>query len=179
MSPAQIANAIQDTEFFTAIRESGLAYPIILSSHLTMIAVFGGLILATDLRLLGWALTSVPASEIIRRTRPFKYVGFVCMISLGIMLGGAKLADYYSNPFFLIKMSLLATVGVHALVFRPRVYKNPEILDGPAGIPRVAKVAAVLSLMLWIGILSMGRWIAYYEPEDDPHHPKAPVVSKP
>lgn len=166
MSPAQIAQAIQDTQFFTAMRESALVYPIVLSTHLSMIAVFGGLILLTDLRLLGATLTGVPASEIIRRTRPLKWVGFLIMITCGILLGGAKFASYYSNPYFIAKMSLLACVGVHALVFRRSVYHNPE-LDSPKGLPRAAKVAAYISMALWVAILSNGRWIAYYEPADE------------
>jgi len=28
----------------------------------------------------------------------------------------------------------------------------------------MARAAAILSLMLWIGVVSMGRWIAYYDP---------------
>lgn len=168
MSPAQIAEAIQDTQFFTAMRESALVYPIVLSTHLSMIAIFGGLILLTDLRLLGVTLTGIPASEIVRRTRPLKYAGFLIMITCGILLGGAKFASYYDNPYFIAKMSLLLCVGVHALVFRRSVYWNPE-LDNPSGLPRAAKAAAYLSMALWVAILSNGRWIAYYErPEEKP-----------
>jgi hypothetical protein len=58
---------------------------------------------------------------------------------------------------------LLACVAVHAMVFRRSVYANPEQLDRAPVIPGVAKAAACLSLVLWIGIMSMGRWIAYFE----------------
>ena len=170
MTPGEIAQAIQDTPFFTAIRESGLPYPIILSTHLTCIAVFGGFILMSDLRLLGLALTNVPVSEIIRRTRIWKRVGFCIMVTCGILLGGAKLFNYYDNPYFDVKMTLLAMVGVHAIVFRRGVYANPEKLDGLKTMPRVAKMAGMFSIMIWVGILSMGRWIAYFErPDSHPH----------
>jgi hypothetical protein len=33
-------------------------------------------------------------------------------------------------------------------------------------MPGVAKLAAWTSLFIWIGILSLGRWIAYYEPPE-------------
>jgi hypothetical protein len=172
MSAAEIAQAIQDTDFFTALRESGLPYPIVLSTHLSMIAVFGGLILLTDLRLLGVALKGVPAGEMIRRTRPFKWVGFLIMITCGILLGGAKFASYYNNPYFLIKMTLLFLVGVHAIAFRKSVYRNPD-LDASPVLPRAARNAAILSLVLWVGIMSNGRWIAYWEPAEE----KAPAKS--
>ncbi len=82
-------------------------------------------------------------------------------------MGGAKFGQYYGNPYFQMKMSLLFLVGVHALVFRRSVYGNTEAIDRAPAIPGVAKLAACLSLALWLGIMSCGRWIAYYErPED-------------
>ncbi len=166
MTLESIAAAIQNTEFFTAMRESQLVYPVTLSIHLTNIGIFGGLILVTNLRLLGLALTGIPVSDIIRGTRPWKWVGFFIQISAGIMLGGAKLLNYYNNPYFIIKMLLLALVAVHAFYFRRSVYRNPE-LDKATVMPREAKMAAILSIVLWVGILSMGRWIAYYEPKEE------------
>ncbi len=179
MSAAQISQAIQNTAYFTALRESGLPYPIILSSHLATIAVFGGLILMTDLRLLGVALKSIPASVVVERTRPWKHAGLLIMLTLGVHLGGAKLADYYDNPYFLMKMSLLCLVFVHAMVFRKSVYRNPEALDNPNGLPRAAKIAACLSMALWVGILSCGRWIAYYDrPEENPSAQSQAALSR-
>jgi len=169
MSAASIANAIQNTGFFTAMRESELVYPIVLSLHLTSIAVFGGMILMTDLRLLGLAMQKRTVTDVVTQLRVWKYVGFVIMISCGIMLGGAKFGTYYDNPYFQMKMSLLFLVGVHAMVFRRSVYGNTANIDRAPEVPRVAKVAACLSLALWLGIMSCGRWIAYFErPEDRP-----------
>jgi len=158
-----ISEAIQNTDFFTAIRESQLVYPIALSIHLMDIGIFGGLILVTNLRLLGVGLTGIPPGEIIRGTRPWKWLGFFIQIAAGVMLGGAKLLNYYNNPYFIIKMFLLAMIAVHALSFRRSVYRNPE-LDKMTVMPRSAKLAATLSIVLWVSILSLGRWIAYYEP---------------
>jgi len=167
MSAASIANAIQDTSLFTAMRESALVYPIILSTHLASIALFGGMILMTDLRLLGLAMQSRSVTDVVCQLRVWKWIGFVIMISCGIMLGGAKFGQYYDNPYFQLKMTLLALVGVHALVFRRSVYGNTQAIDRAPAIPGVAKLAACLSLALWLGIMSCGRWIAYYErPEE-------------
>jgi hypothetical protein len=163
MSPAEFSQWVAGMDFFTAIRESGLAYPIIMSLHLSSIAVFGGLILLTDIRLLGWAMRSVPVSDMIEQTRIWKRIGFVVMVTCGVLLAGAKLDTYYDNPYFQLKLSLLILVGVHALVFHRRVYGNTAELDRAPAIPGIAKIAAYLSLVLWIGILSAGRWIAYYE----------------
>jgi len=164
MSLADICQAIQDTEFFTAMRESALVYPIVMSTHLTSIAVFGGLILMTDLRILGLAMKSVAIADMVRQTRIWKRIGFVIMVTCGILLAGSKLSSYYNNPYFVLKVTLLALVGVHAWYFRRSVYRDPAKLDALPAVPRAAKAAACLSLVLWTGILSAGRLIAYYEP---------------
>ena len=80
---------------------------------------------------------------------------------MGILLLGAKAEVYYFNIFFRIKAALLMLVGFHAMVFRRIVYERAAEFDEAAHIPVRAKFAAVLSLLLWIGIFSAGRGIGY------------------
>ena len=155
---ASLGRFIQDLSVFTAVRESALVYPILLSIHVTCIATFGGLILVTNLRLIGWLLTDVPAADLVRALRPWKQVGIVLMLTAGVLLGGSKAEDYLTNPYFQIKLALLGSIAVHGLVFRRTVYRR---LESP--LPQIARLAGVLSLVLWIGVVSMGRWIAYYD----------------
>jgi hypothetical protein len=159
MTLASLGRAIQDLRLFTAVRESAYVYPIVLSTHVACIAVFGGLILLTNLRLLEWSLTDVPARELIERCRPWKQFGFVVMVGCGGLLAASKAAEYLVNPFFQIKMALLGAIGVHGTYFRRSVYRA----TGAAIRSDRAKAAAVLSLILWIAVVSMGRWIAYYD----------------
>ena len=166
MSVAEISHQIQSIGFLTYIRESGYTYPMILSIHLATIAVFGGMILMTDLRILGLAMRSVPVSEVYGQLRRWKQLGFVIMVTMGLLLALSEMDKYYGNPYFLMKMSLLVLVAVHAIVFRKSVYGNTEALDRAPQMPALAKIAAISSLVLWIGIASCGRWIAYYEPKD-------------
>jgi Zn-dependent membrane protease YugP len=77
MNIAEICHAIQSSEFFTAVRQSALFYPAVMATHLSCIAIFGGMILATNLRLLGLALTSTPLASVIESTRMWKRIGFV------------------------------------------------------------------------------------------------------
>jgi len=49
------------------------------------------------------------------------------------------------------------------LIFRKSVYNNTAALDRAPVIPTNAKVAAVISLALWVGLISAGRLIGYYE----------------
>ena len=159
MSLESFFQSIANTGLATAVRESTVAYPVILSLHLTCIAFIGGLILMTNLRLMGVSMTSTPAGEVIARLRPWKHVGGFVMVSCGILLAASKANEYYTNPYFLLKMCFLAAVIVHHWVFRGSVYRRGAPASGS-----MAKWAGLLSILLWIGVLSAGRWIGYYEP---------------
>lgn len=159
MSISDLAKAIENTGIATALRESELVYPTVLSLHLTCLALIGGLILVTNLRLLGLTMASTPAAEVIARLRPWKRGGFVVMFTCGILLAASKANDYYANPWFLAKLLLLILVGVHGLVFRRTVYATGAEPDS-----RNARAAALLSILLWLAVVAMGRMIGYYEP---------------
>ena len=164
MPDPAIVEWIYHTDLSVAIREGGLPYPIIGGIHLLSIAWFGGMLLATDLRLLGWAMRSRPVSDVVGQFEPWKRVGFVVVVVTGVLLAWCEPIRLYRSPSFWIKMALFALVGVHALVFRNGVYRNPSKLD--AGITTQAKVAAVLSLLLWAGLIVAGRFIAFDESFD-------------
>jgi hypothetical protein len=165
MSVASLSHAIQSSDFFTAVRQSELFYPAVLATHLTCIAIFGGMILMTDLRLLNLAFRHTPASVVIESMRVWKRIGFVIMIGCGVLLAGSHLDKYYPNPYFQLKLSLLVVTGIHGLIFHRSVYYNAG-LDRDGRLPVRAAVAGGTSLVLWLSIMTCGRWIAYY---DDPH----------
>ncbi|HEY2018094.1 MAG TPA: DUF6644 family protein [Bryobacteraceae bacterium] len=150
---------IESTDLSTAIREGALPYPIIGGFHLLGIALFGGMLLLTDLRLLGWAMNRLPVSDIVEQFRPWKRIGFVLVVVSGLLLAWAEPLKLYRSPSFWVKMALFALVGVHALVFRAGVYRDPEKLDGT--VTPEARLAAAISLFLWAGLIVSGRLIAF------------------
>ena len=158
-----IAHYLQNIDFLVAFSESVLAYPIVLSIHLTCIALFGGMILVTDLRLLGFTFKSLTITEVVTSFRPWKRIGGTIMIAMGMLLAACEAEKYAPNPFFWTKMIILGLIGVHALIFRPIVYSMTEELDRSPVIPTKAKVAAILSLGLWTTLFVMGRLIAYWD----------------
>jgi len=164
MSLLDFALWIQDTGWATTIRMSAYLYPAVLSTHLAGIALFGGTILVTDLRLLGVVLRNQPAADVVNQLRVPKRVGFLMVATFGLLLASSKAEEYYYNPFFRAKLALLLLVAVHALIFRGGVYNNTAALDQARRMPGKAKLAAVLSLLLWISIACVGRGIGYIEP---------------
>src|ERR1051325_10148616 len=150
---------IESTDLSTAIREGALYYPIIGGVHLLGIALFGGMLLVTDLRLLGWAMQGRRVSDVIEQFRNWKRLGFLVIVASGLLLAWCEPLKLYRSPSFWVKMALMLLVGVHALVFRAGVYRNPAKLD--AGVTNQARLAAILSLLLWTGLIVSGRMIAF------------------
>jgi hypothetical protein len=172
MSLLDFAQWVQSTGFFTAIRESWYVYPAIMSSHLAGIALFGGMVLVVDLRLLGWIMRKRSVSDVVNQLRWLKWAGFVLVATCGILMLGSKAEEYYYNAFFRMKMTVLALILVHSLVFRPSVYGKVSEFDKTGTIPGRAKLAASLSLILWTCMVIAGRGIGYIEPPLDKIHAK-------
>jgi hypothetical protein len=158
------AQWLQMREIPTELRGSWYVYPVILSLHLVFIAIFGGMIFLTNLRLLGLGLRRYSISDMINQLRWPKRIVFLLVLTCGALLASSKAEEYYYNPFFWAKMSLLFLVFVHGLVFRSSVYWNTEALDKGPTTPGIVKVAAGLSLLLWTGVAICGRGIGYIEP---------------
>ena len=158
-----IAHYLESIGWLSDFSESVLAYPIVLSTHLTCIALFGGMILVTNLRLLGLTFKSLTITEVVTTLRPWKRGGIVVMICTGLLLATCEATKYAPNPFFWTKMAVLGLIGLHGLIFRPIVYTKTEELDRSPVIPTKVKIAAILSLLLWTTMYTMGRLIAYWE----------------
>jgi uncharacterized protein DUF6644 len=146
---------------FSSLRSSAYVYPIVLALHLSAISLFGAMIVATDLRMLGWALFDSSIADVITQLRWPKRIGFILAGTFGFLLFAAKAEEYYYNVFFRTKMLLFLLVAIHALVFRRSVYADPIKVARPPLAPLRARLAALLSLLLWLGILCVGRGIGY------------------
>jgi hypothetical protein len=167
MSILDFANWMQSADIATSLRESAIVYPIVMTGHLSGMALFGGMILLTDVRIMGWALKDYSISDVVKGLRPWKHLGLLLTAGCGFFLFWAKAGAYVGNPYFWLKIALLTAVLIHAIVFRGSVYKNTEALDKASVIPGNAKAAAVISMVLWTGLVSAGRLIGYYEPKKE------------
>jgi uncharacterized membrane protein len=172
MFPSLLKTAIwlQNTPLFIFIREADYGYFTTLAFHLTCISLFAGMIVMTDLRLLGIGLTKYSVADVVNQMRVPKRIGFVLAVTCGFLVFGTKAEEYYYNGFFRAKLVLFVLVGVHALIFRRSIYKHPEELDKFSSPPTSAKAAAMLSLVLWLCIVMAGRGIGYIHPPPLSHH---------
>ena len=155
---------LQATGFFTYLRGSSFSYPVVLSLHMVVLAFFGGLMVLTNLRLLGFAFLDYSLSDVLTRLRVAKRNGLLTMLFLGFLLFGCKAEEYYSNGFFRTKVILLFLLLINFLVFRRSVYDRAADLDKSHILPGRVRLAGGISLLLWISVVCCGRGIGYLEP---------------
>ena len=150
-----------ETPWSAAIHKSEIAYSIIESLHVWSLALFFGLAVVFDLRLLGWSWRKVPVSEFSNRLLPWTILGFVLLLITGVLLVYAIPLRTYQSLWFRMKMVMLLLAGLNVWIFHSRVL--PSVANWDVGVlpPRAARLAGAFSLILWIGVVFSGRMIAY------------------
>jgi hypothetical protein len=130
-------------------------------THLLSLMLFAGTIFVVDLRLLGVTFRRTPVSVVSERVLPLTVIGFLALIATGLALFFAKPLFYYHNIWFRAKMIFLVLALINIAVFHTRVQANQTVWDNAPRPPGAARLSAVLSLVSWLLVISMGRFIAY------------------
>jgi hypothetical protein len=164
MSLANFLHWLYNTPFSTTMRESLWAEPIVETIHVLTLTLFLGFAVLLDMRLLGVAMKRRRMSEVLGQLNPWLFGGFAVMIVTGVVLFCGDPIAFYSTMVFKIKMILLVLAGLNVLIFNATIGRKVAEWDLNPRTPGGAKLAAVVSLVLWVFIISAGRWIAYALP---------------
>jgi cytochrome bd-type quinol oxidase subunit 2 len=145
---------VHDTVVYLLSNVPGLP-PIVQTFHLLGIAVIMSSVVLLDLRILGLALPSQDVQELTRRVMPWVWWTLPVMLLSGSMFVFARPRRYFTNPIFGLKFALLVPAIALAAVLHFVSVRKPD--SGST------KVVAALSLLLWVGVVLAGRWIAYVD----------------
>jgi hypothetical protein len=151
--------ALQESALGHAMRSSPALYPAVEISHIVGFVVLVGSILALDLRVLGLG-RAIPIQPMAQLVLPLSRAGFLLAISMGFLLFSADAAHVVKNPAFQAKLLLIAAALVNIVIAHAGPWRRVERWGGEA--PRAAKATALLSLVLWLGVVCAGRLIAYF-----------------
>lgn len=157
-----ICQWIETTSLSIAIREGALYYPILGAFHLLGIAWFGGMLLMSDLSVLGIGLRHEPVSEVWLQFRRWKWAGFVIIVLSGSLLWWAEPVVCYKSLSFRIKMVLFSFAVLNTLVFRRTAYTGLAAAEKGPVKSRSARLSAYASLLLWLALIFSGRGIAFF-----------------
>src|SRR5258706_6088067 len=145
----------------TALHESLFMYPLVESVHVLTLCLFVGMSTMLDLRLLGLTLRRVPLTDITNRLFPWMFAGFAVMVITGVLLFYAIPIRSYQSIWVRMKVVLLICAGLNAWIFHATIYRSVRNWDLAEIVPPRARMAGVLSLVFWTGVIVFGRMIAY------------------
>jgi hypothetical protein len=143
-----------------AMRQWQWLYPAVEIAHIVGIVLLVGAVAMFDLRLLGLS-RSLPVRQMAGHLLPWSVTGLVLVAATGFMMFTAHATEFFENPAFLLKMILIVVAGINALLFHVGVYQSVMHWSINTAAPASARVSALASLMLWIGVIACGRLLAY------------------
>jgi hypothetical protein len=135
--------------------------PVIQTVHILGITAVMGSIVMIDLKVLGLALPSQSTGELVGRVMPWLWWALPVQAISGLTLILARPLRYAINPVFGLKFTMLAPAVLLAAIFHLGYRSDPYFWERSSGHRASARIIAGLSLLLWIGVVFAGRWIAY------------------
>jgi hypothetical protein len=138
------------------------AWPMAESLHFIGLSLMVGTIFLFDLRLLGMA-RRIPIRA-LHRLVPWGLAGFGCTAATGVLFLLAEPDQYIYNPAFHLKVVFMATAGLNASVFYLTSYRDVTAPGASTDAPRVARLIAAASLVLWLSVIVAGRLLTFYRP---------------
>jgi hypothetical protein len=148
-----LSNSIRDTLWFPAIE----------TVHLFGIVILLSTMLAIDLRLMGLWLQRWPVSVLMERLLPWSWTAFGVMVLTGSGLFISDPMRFFYNNAFRVKMLLIVLAGLNALTFQFTAFRGISDWDVKTRTPIAAKIAGLVSLLVWFGVVAAGRWIGFVE----------------
>ncbi len=152
---------LESTSPAIAISESSWLFPGIESVHVLAIALVVGSITMVDLRLLDLNLRERPAGELIAEVLPWTWISFAVAVCSGALLFSSNATHYWGTVPFRAKMLLLTLAGINMLAYHATIHRSVDLWGRRPSTPRAAKISGGLSLGLWIGVVTLGRWIGF------------------
>jgi hypothetical protein len=132
------------------------------SIHILGLSVVFGCAVLINLRLLGIGAASARSvSGLLDSLLPWIYRALVVLLLTGAVQTIAEPMRQFGTPAFWLKMLMIPVVLGLTAAFARTVRRNPAKWDAAEKRPASAKVFALVSLGLWVGIIWCGRFIGY------------------
>lgn len=135
-----------------AIQQSTAAFAATEAVHIVALSLVGGVILVTDLAVLGVVLKSTGPQAVARQLRPLYFSGLILVAISGLLLVAAGPYKYYTNWLFPVKLGLLAIAAALQAGLNRRLKRRLSTDTTGRGL-------AAISLVTWMAVVVAGRWL--------------------
>jgi hypothetical protein len=156
-----IATYLENTSLAAAIRDSLWAYPALEIIHIIGITMLVGAAFLFDLRLLG-SSKELPLMSLSRHLLPWSKRGLLFIVPSGFLLFITNAVALANNPVFWLKMALLLSACFNGWLFHRKTDRMQDNWQEKHRTPRVLRIIALVSMLLWTAVIACGRLLAYY-----------------
>jgi len=161
MSGLEICRWLEESRIGSGLAASSYLFPLVETTHVLALAFSVGTVIWFDLRLLGVWMRHQPVSRVFAGLKPWMLGGFAVMFVTGALLFTSLATSAYVHPYFRIKMLLLALAGLNVAIYTLTVDRRRFEWDEASTPPLAARLAGLVSLVLWAGVIAAGRIMAY------------------
>jgi hypothetical protein len=139
----------------------GTIVPTVQTIHILSVAIVATSALMIGLRLLGAFGRDQSLDRVAARFLPLVWWPLPVLLATGTIMIIGEPARSLRNPAFQLKMALLVTAMIVTYVMQSKLRRDPAFADRSRTPRGATRLTAVVSLLLWVGIIFAGRWIAY------------------
>jgi hypothetical protein len=143
------------------MRSNELAMPIVNTLHVLCITLVYGSIMVVDLRLMGLLDRGRAVTVVSREMLRLTWAAFAGAVVTGGMFFAANAGTYWLNNAFRLKMLAILLAGINMLVFQFVTCRNVAAWDRNASAPGAARLAGVISILVWTAVVVLGRVIGF------------------
>jgi len=156
-----LANWLETTYFHEVMVNVFWMFPLMETIHFLGLTLMFGALLVIDFRVMG--LVKFINMKAAMAFIPVAIIGFALNLFTGIMFLNADPYSYMPNLAFQWKMALIIIAGVNALWFWLGEHKELCQLADGEDAPFRAKVIALVSVVVWVAVIVLGRMIPYVD----------------
>lgn len=156
-----LLEAIEAMPFAEAIRTSIWWFPVVETIHVLAIVFVLGSIVLVDLRLIGAMSRDRPITHVSAEMLPWTWASFVIAAISGTALFTAQAVRYVDTIYFDMKLLIMIIAGINMLYFEYVTKKTIVQWDRDARPPANVRFAGATSLILWLGVVTTGRFIGF------------------
>jgi hypothetical protein len=151
---------LKGTELSWAVTHYAWIWPACETLHFIGLALLVGVIGMVDLRMLGVG-KNLPIGP-LHRLIPWGVAGFVINTITGFLFFAGDPFQYIHNAAFQLKILFLALAGINVAVFYlAGIFRYAESAGPGEDAPLSAKLVSASSLLLWFGVMYMGRMLPF------------------
>jgi hypothetical protein len=152
---------LQQSAFSQILQNVEWIVPAVQTVHILCIGAVISAALALALRQFGLLAADQPLTRVAAQFLRVIWLALPVLLVTGALLIAAEPRRSLASPAFQLKMALLVCVASLLLLYQRRIDHLARSSTGAAATFRPGKLITVVALLLWVGIIFAGRWIAY------------------